>query len=571
MEALPLPLLYRVSREALTAWAGPRSVQRGVVLWHGALLFAREREGTLLRARCEGRELGPYELELDLRAWPPEAARCTCPAMERGPCKHLVALALDAQASPSRYEPRAPLVERVAGLSPGALRGLLEGLCAEVSGARAWLRGRLEPELTEDSTRAPLGPALREAARSEDAGALAALLPAQEPSARGAVRENLAQACALLARGLLEGAEEAPRALAVDAVERLGALAQHEDAAVRRASVEALWLLHRSEREAGRGLLGGRPEHWLRNGARREELEPALAAARERWLHAEHEGERRSAGRDLLLLGAEGLREEELARLCREHHRPRPMVRRLLGAGREEEALAWLEGLGFEQVAQLGEEFRGERADAALGRWVEAQAQRGVDPRWWHLLLSRAEAREDWERAWALRSRLWLRRPDEEGWRALGELAEKLGKGSQERSLLLDTVLGMERVDPELLAVLLAEGRYAEAAELAGSTRLHAGPRAQRARVELARALESAAPQEARSVYEGLLEGLLPARGREAAQEARELLRRLREVHRALRETERWARWLLELRGRAAGGAVAEALAQLAGGAQDAA
>lgn len=83
-----------VNAETVAAWTGPRSLQLGRSYFENEAIFDLRRQGSSLKASCQGSMPQPYRLRVAFGAQGIEDAHCSCPVGRRGRCKHIGALLL---------------------------------------------------------------------------------------------------------------------------------------------------------------------------------------------------------------------------------------------------------------------------------------------------------------------------------------------------------------------------------------------------------------------------------------------------------------------------------------------
>src|SRR5579883_493340 len=77
------------------------SYTRGAAYADRGAVFDTRRQGATLKARCHGRQGGPYRVEVTLKGARVLRSQCSCPI--GGGCKHVVALLLTWRAHPGRF------------------------------------------------------------------------------------------------------------------------------------------------------------------------------------------------------------------------------------------------------------------------------------------------------------------------------------------------------------------------------------------------------------------------------------------------------------------------------------
>ena len=83
-----------VSEETISDWVGSRSFQLGRSYFENEAVFDLRRQGSSLKASCQGSMPQPYRLGVAFGAEGIGKANCSCPVGDGGHCKHVGALLL---------------------------------------------------------------------------------------------------------------------------------------------------------------------------------------------------------------------------------------------------------------------------------------------------------------------------------------------------------------------------------------------------------------------------------------------------------------------------------------------
>ena len=83
-----------VSEGTISDWVGSRSFQLGRRYFENEAILDPRRQGSALKARCQGSMPQPYRLRDAFGAEGIEEAHCSCPVGGGGHCKHVGALLL---------------------------------------------------------------------------------------------------------------------------------------------------------------------------------------------------------------------------------------------------------------------------------------------------------------------------------------------------------------------------------------------------------------------------------------------------------------------------------------------
>ncbi len=106
-----------VSEETISDWVGSRSFQLGRSYFENEAIFDPRRQGSSLKACCQGSMPQPYRLGVAFGAEGIEEANCSCPVGDGGHCKHVGALLLTWLDQPDAFR---VVAEPDAGLSNAA-------------------------------------------------------------------------------------------------------------------------------------------------------------------------------------------------------------------------------------------------------------------------------------------------------------------------------------------------------------------------------------------------------------------------------------------------------------------
>lgn len=572
-DVLPLP---RPAPRRIATHVGWKSYERArsYDLW-GAVFDARV-QGRSLRARCEGSRGEAWRVTVRFDAHDAIDARCTCPAGERGDCKHVGALLLAWSERPGAFVTVPTWDEALAALDADALRAMLSELARRQPELDALLESLLPVPLDAGrdapaprAWRQRVGAIFRRLGNGPGAGdAIAAeieRLVAEGTAALGP--ENLAGCAAMhaeVARAILGrvprmGDETPPlRAAArraIDAMARAAAgLAQ--DPTAKRAVLRAMVDLLRFDIEQGIATYANAPGRYAVSravAASNDDDRAALTTlVRDRMERAEEWSSRAWTGAYVEL--QEGtLDDDEWLSLCRAHQRYAPMARRLLALGRVDEAVSALAQVGDGALIELADAFvaRGSEARFAevVGRRVEraSEANRARLAAW---LTARAAAHDDARAAAEVAERVFRARPERgafEALRAAGRAAGCWPEIEARAWAFLE-----ECAQPLLAELLLDAGELARAAALCVSPRAMT-PSFHAARAAVAARLEASAPREAAAVLRAEAEVLVAQRARTHYAEACRALARARALLERVGEGATADRWIDALRAKNAG------------------
>lgn len=123
---MPKEKLPELTEAHVRALANEKSFERGMSYYEGGALVEPLRQGSELRAECEGSEYEPYQISVTLDAKGVAETSCTCPYDWGGICKHVVALLLAYVHNPQGFRLIEPLDKLLAGKSSDELIAVIE-------------------------------------------------------------------------------------------------------------------------------------------------------------------------------------------------------------------------------------------------------------------------------------------------------------------------------------------------------------------------------------------------------------------------------------------------------------
>lgn len=559
MFAVELP---RISRKEIRARIGEERLQKGETYAADGSVFDTKRQGSLLKARVQGREFEPYRVLVRCDETGVAASECSCPVGGGGYCKHVAAVLLVWMRHPDLFlevedlgvilerwdrDELIALIQRMVRRAP-ELEILLETPSAGVRNrANAPIRGadfyQRQAEtafrLAGDGWRASLGVA-------QDLEALRCLgdelLQHDDIESAAAVYQG-SLAGILRHYGSIPDEEGDIGVVAGECGEGLGkCLSIEPDPARRSAMLRVLFDFYRFDVEqGGYGLADEVPGlivELVRNDERtmvagwiRELLDVRPKRDREVDVYR-----RRVWGAFLLDLEAETLDDDAYLRICRETGRSVDAIERLLDRGRVDEAQAETAGLPIHETLDAADLFarRDDQADWAEA-FVRDRLERAVDASLLRWLKHRAIARRNRAEALELARRIFRKEPTFDGYRELRKLAGP-HRWPSVRSELLDELATIQ-FESLRIEIALAERDYARAVELAGAL----GPGdLGRLVLRVADAVARRKPEAAIRLYCREAERQIARQGRASYREACRLLGRIRKLHRWIQDEDGW-------------------------------
>ena len=553
------------------AWLGRGEIDKGRPYAQRGLRDLRT-EGRHLKGSCQGSAPQPYRVDIALNGDLPnkiESGTCSCPVGAGGRCKHAAALLLTWLGAPETFTEMATLEARLREKSHEELVTLISKMVdrhpdLETLVAMPTPGEPLDPNLIRRQVLSALERSEHDDYGYDDYGT------GLSTGAQRDLLELVDLADRTLAQGDVESAAVTYKTMTGELLEHYeayddeaGSLAEvidrcaeglasllaavdsttEAEEALREEALRTLFdIYHHDIRLGGVGLGDTVPE-MITHYATPDERRRVAGWVRE-VLPEERSWSREALGRFLLELEADTLDDEAFLRVCRETGRTDDLVERLLLLNRVDEAVSEAAGASDYELLNLADTFVTHAQGAAIHPVIEARASNSKEGRLTTWLRDWARSHGDTARALELSETLFWERPslsayqdlkrDAEGaarWRTLHiGLLKKLEKGEQ-HSLLTEIYLLEHNVTSALKSVAKIRGW--------GSTSLS---------LSVAKAAEATHPREAVRLYEGRINALVGARGRENYAEAARLLERVRGLYEGVEEREAWLETLSEVK-----------------------
>lgn len=559
-----------ISESAILAWVGPRGFQLGRGYLENDSVFDLRRQGSALRACCQGSMPQPYRLRVAFGAEGIEEAHCSCPVGGGGHCKHAGALLLAWLDRPDGFRMVAELDADLEQRSKGELIALIKQMLQ----LQPDLETLLEVPLPGGDWRSdPVDPAPY---RRQVSSAFRRGGDDWMATQRVATDVGIAVSAGdgFLALADYSNASIVYRAVAQEIMEHYDTMldedgrltevvdrcvdglgnclsGEGDDAAARNSSLQTLFRIYRLDMDyGGVGLGEAAPDLILEHAT--EEEKRAVAG----WVRAampqgngwSDNFQRQVHGRFLLHLEMAYLDDTAFLSICRESGLLAEMVDRLLALGRLEEATAEAELAGDYELLTLADIFRehgcGQRVEPLLAGRIET----GGDHRLVEWLKERHKERGELTDALALAQRLLERRPDLARYREVRDLSRQLGvwrelrpqllaawSAAKEYGLLTDVYLEEGEVDLALKSVKRRRPGF-----LHGADQL----------IRVAQAASETHPHAALDIYRQRAESLIEARGRENYRRACQHLVQVRDLYLRLSQEPVWTGYVAGLRER---------------------
>jgi uncharacterized Zn finger protein len=560
-QAMAKETVPQLSEALIHGMASGASFERGKSYYHSGAILDPVRQGTELRAECEGSQYEPYQVSASLRGKGIGGTACTCPYSGGGICKHLVALLLAYVHEPQAFRVIPPLETLLAPRSQQQLIALIGEMIRRYpdlmsvvelsSGTQPghsldleMYRRQIRRVLRSDSLRAIDRElrALRDtAARLEKGG--------DWLGAGGVYQVLLAETVGHYEDELQQTDEEGDIAIFVDevaeGVSRCLAEGQPDSETRRR------WLEVLLEAELTDIALGGidlAPSAWNALLAHATDTDWTWIEQRVRAEISKSRDWGREALVDLLRERKERTGQaEDAGALVRELGTVEQRTFLLIDEGKIDEAVRLMRQVVGDKpglVTEFADALVVAGAAVAAVALVTEHAQVESGSAWcmdWLVKYYRQHGRRQETLAW--QQKVFLLRPSAEEFQALRELSRKLGSWDQVRADALKALEGSKHFGPRT-EIALHEGDVLRALELLH--RMQPWERRQY-QSQVAQAAEKSHPQEALSLYTELVEDAIRGRDRRTYQQAVQHLKRMKAVFKALNAVSNWDAYLQSL------------------------
>ena len=558
------------SEEIISAWVGPRGFQLGRSYFENEAIFDLRRQGSSLKACCQGSMPQPYRLRVSFDTEGIEEANCSCPVGHSGHCKHVGALLLAWLDQPDAFRAVAELDADLEQRGKEELIALIKQML------------RLQPDLETllevalpggDRRRTPVNPetyrrqvssAFRRGGNDWMASSRIAadigitvsagdgFLALDDYASAGTVYQAVAQ-------GILEHYEmihdeDGDLSEVVDrCVEGLGyCLAGGGDDAVdRERPLQTLFEIYRFDVDYGGVGLGEAAPDLILEHATGEEKRAvagwvrAAMAKGSSWSDNYH---RQVHGRFLLDLEMADLNDSAFLSICRESGLLADLVGRLLTLGRLDEAISEAELAGDYELLILADIFHQHGCAQSVEPLLVKRIETSQDHRLVEWLKERHKERGELAEALTLAKQLLQARPHLAGYQEVRELSRQLGVWQELRpdllsewstakqyGLLTDIYLEEGEIDLALKSV-----KQRKLGSLHGADQL----------IRVAQAASGTHPHAAVDIYRQQAESMIEARGRDNYQRACTHLTRVRDIYRQLAQEPAWTNFIAQLRER---------------------
>ena len=559
-----------ISEKTISDWVCSQSFQRGRGYFASGAIFDPRRQGSVLKASCQGSMFEPYRLQVAFGAGGIEKAHCSCPVGATGHCKHVGALLLTWLDQPDAFRVMSEWDTDLEQLSKEELIVLVKQMLQHQPDLEALLKV-VVPDGDQRHT-----PGDRQTYRDQVSSAfqrgandwMASRQIASEIGSTVNIGDNF------LALGDYTGAKTVSQAVAQGMLEHFAVMLDEDeslsdvadqcvqglgqclasgshDAAAREEALRMLFEVYRADLDYG-GLGPGEAALEFILGYATDEEKRVVAG----WVRAamsecggRHRNyDRQEYGGFLLCLEEANLDDDAFLSICRESGRLDDLVDRLLMLGRLDEAIAEAKSADDDEWLTLANIFhqhgRTDRVEPLLAQRVET----GQDYDLMGWLMERHEERGELAEALILAKQRFQQRPYLAGYEDLRDLSRQLGmwqelrpqllagwRAARQFNLLVDVYLQEGEMEPALqLAKDKESGLYISSYQL----------------VRLAQSASETHPHDAIDIYCQQAEDLIKARARSKYQEACEYLTEVRDLYRQLSQASAWTDYIAELRER---------------------
>ncbi len=573
-----------ISTGDIRAVVGDAAFQRGERYFRDGAIYDPRRQGSALKARCEGSHDNAYRVEVTFDDKGIKSTDCSCPVGSY--CKHVAALLLTWLDRPGDFAALEDFDAALQRRTKDELIALVKQMLRQEPDLDALLQTPLPGAgaAPPDGRPAPVDPAVyrrqAEAAfrsgrsrRSDrydyddggwfDEGEIAekldALLSIGDGFARQGDYANAAAVYAAVSSTVLDRYEEYNvqdelAGTVVTCVAGLGRClaAEPEDSPARADILPALFAVYQLDRRlGGMGLSDGIPDLLVEHTTPEERVMVAewVRDAVSRATGPYDSWKRQAYGDLLLALEEDSMDDETFLRICRETGRTGDLVDRLLTLGRLDEAMAALEGVEDYPLLRLVDTFVQHGHSAMAEAIVRERADKTQDTRVLDWLKNRYATRGDIAAALDTVVKAFRMQPSLERYQEARALATRRDRWEPLRPRLR-MFLREAKHDHLLLRIYLDEGEIDNALaalkELKSSGYSYGyGPHIA---LDVAAQAEQTHPYAAIDIYQKQAEALIAARGRPNYTTAAALLARVRALYERIDKGDVWQTYVTGLR-----------------------
>ena len=559
-----------VNEKTISEWVSSRNLQVGRSYFKNQAISDTRRQGSVLKACCQGSMPQPYRLRVAFGAEGIEEANCSCPVGDGGHCKHVGALLLTWLDQPDAFRVMAELETDLEQRSKEELIALIRQMLQLQPDLETLLEAALPGG---DRRRTPVNPetyrrqvssAFRHGGNdwmafsriARDIGSTVSIgdgfLALHDYAGANIVYQAVVQG--IVEHYEMMDDEDGGLSEVVDrCVEGLGrCLADGgDDAAARESPLGILFDIYRFDVEYGGVGLGEAAPGLILEHATGEEKRAVAGWVRaampegNSWSDNYH---RQVYGLFLLDLQMADLDDASFLSICRETGRLADLVDRLLTLGRLDEAIAEAEPAGDYELLTLADKFRQHGCARRVEPLLVKRIETSQDRRLVEWLKERHIERGEWAEALTLAKQLLRARPDLAGYQEVRDLSQQLGSWQELRPELLDEWSAADQYGL-LTDIYLEEGEIDLALKsvkqrkpgfLYGEDQL----------IRVAKAASETHPHAAVDIYLQKVESLIGARGRDNYQMACTHLIKVRDLYRQLSKEPAWTDFISDLRER---------------------
>lgn len=561
----------QLTEDTIRQYVGAESFRRGENYFRGGMIFNARHADTMLKADCHGSGGNIYRVRATIEDDRIEEADCSCPL--GGYCKHIAALLLTWLNQPDDFHTIEETDTSLERRSKEELIALVKQMLLRAPDLESLLelplptgkksKQKINPEMYRRQVATAFsGSDFEYGAASSIAEELRATLEIAKGFLAQGEMENAATVYETIVDGIIENYETvddesgALGGVVKDCIEGLSKCLETEraNADLREEILQTLFEVYRFDVDfGGVGLSDGVPGLILQQTDDAEKsqvaqwVRAAMDASRRAGNELTNNWHRQAYGGFLLQLQANSLDDEAFLRICRETHRLKDLVTRLLKLKRVEEATQETTQASDYEMLELADLFVQHEQAKVAERLMTERAKTTKDTRIFEWLKERSKQADNYTDALMWARRINVDRPSLEQYREIRKLATHVATWQTVRAELLADF--ERRKDFALLTQIHLDEKDIDAAlktvEKTQSGFPYLFPDL---RLAVAKAAEETRPRDALRIYLQVAERIIERRDRGAYSEACKFLLRVRPLYQKLGETERWEQYLTKLK-----------------------
>ncbi|MEW6233020.1 MAG: SWIM zinc finger family protein [Chloroflexota bacterium] len=561
----------KLSEKTIRDWVGETSFSRGEQYFRDGMIFNARRAGSTLKADCHGSGGNAYRVRATVEDGSITAADCSCPIGGGGHCKHVAALLFTWLNQPDDVREIEDTNTALERRSKEELIALVRQMLLRVPELETLLEVPLPTgkksnrKVNPETYRRPVAAAFRGSdyewgaeegiANQVDATLEigSGFLEQRDIANAEAVFEAVANEV-LVHYGEFHDGSGALSELVSRAVGGLGhcLAAESADTTLREKILNALFEVYRFDVDfGGVGLGDNVPDLILKHASSAEKKQVAewIRAAMKK--HSDNEWSdnwhRQVYGGFLLQLEADALDDEAYLRLCRETHRLKDLVERLLKLKRVDEARAEAARANDYELLQLADISARHKQAHVAEQLVTERASKSKDTRLAEWLMKHHKAKGDAANALMWARKMFDMHPSLAQYREILKLAARLDTWESVRVGLLDQLRRQKNFDL-LTQIHLDAKEIGAAIETVAHVQQGFGVVYPSLRIEVAQAAEATHPRDALRLYARAAAQIIERRDRGLYDRACEYLVRVRNLYKRLGEDAAWEQYLRKIK-----------------------